>query len=258
MQIIRKQTVLIGVYVSILMLLLLSVITTPLFVRTGIPLSPNFILGEEVVETGLIAILCCISFFIGQRFLRTLKRYRMMIDQAGEEKSRLVSRLAEAFSYIGTINVEIQEIDAVLGGVACYPETRKAYRQLVRGMAAKAMAVAATPWLVVRMVDRQSGQTIDEHTVHRPQTGIPTAPLGNRAILEGRTAPGVRVITSRQQNLDLKTVFILPAGDDAEDQIILLSAILNQIEMLFLLFRSGGCNPSSHPHQKEIHYASNH
>lgn len=260
---IRKRNLLIGFYLSTLVLLLLSVIATPMLVGRHVLVPPGFIIAEETLETGLIIVLFAISFLILNFFLRALQKDRQIIDLAGKEKSRLVSRLTDAFSYIGTINVEIQEIASVLCGVTCYPQNRKAFRECVDAMAARAMAVAATPWLIVRMIDRTRGNTIDEHAVQRPGTALPTVTLGNRAVLDGHATDGVRTIVSRQRNLDLLTVFILPATAmeiDAE-QSILLSAILNQIEMLFLLFRSGCLNNPDTPtgsHPKGIVHESTH
>lgn len=264
MQPIRNRNLLIGFYVTILFFLLMSVIATPLLIRHGIPFTRNFIVEEETVETGLIIILFGISFIILRSFMHSLKTYRRMVERAGKEKSRLVSRLAEAFSYIGTVNVELQEIASVLCGVTCYPQSRKTFRQLIDKTAAKAMAVAATPWLVVRMIDRNSGNTLDEHAVERPGIDLPKIILGNRAILDGRTVDGIQTIVSRQQNLDLVTVFILPStgrGDDMSDErTILLSAILNQIEMLFMLFRSGCLKRDidTEKHPREIYHDSSH
>ena len=254
MRAMRNQSILIKFYVTTLFVLLLSVIATPMLIRAGLPLTRHVILEEETVETALIIILFGISFFILKGFLNALGHYRRKAYRAGREKNRLVSRLAEAFSYIGTVNVELQEIASVLCGVSRYPESRRAFRQLIGSMADNAMTLAAVPWLVVRMIDRDTGKTIDEHTVKRCGTERPTVVMGNRAILEDRTEKGIRTIVSRQQNLDVLTVFILPAGHAAEDQSILLGAILNQIEMLFLLFRSG-CLPSATSNSNHVKHA---
>jgi hypothetical protein len=244
MQTIQKRNVLIGFYVSVLFFLLLCVSVTPLMIRHGISLTHDMVIEEETFETALIVGLFGISFFILKSFMRTLKAYQQMVNHAGEEKSRLVSRLAEAFNYIGTVNVEMQEVESVLCGVACYPRSKREFKELVERMAAKAMTVAAVPWLVVRTIDRHNGQTINEHAVQRPNGGLPSVTMGNRAILDGHRVDGVQTIGSRQCNLDLTTVFILPATEMTEERTVLLMAILNQIEMLFMLYRVGCLRPT--------------
>ena len=54
---------------------------------------------------------------------------------------------------------------------------------------------------------------------------------------------GLQTIGPRQQNLDLLTVMIFPAASISKEKHILLTAILNQIEMLFILYRAGCIKP---------------
>lgn len=260
METLHKYRVLIGFYLSILLFLLLCVIATPLMIRHGILYTHDIIIGEETFETALIVALFGISFFIIRSFLHTLKTYQREMDRVGKEKSRLVSRLAEAFNYIGTVNVEMQEIESVLCGVACYPQNKREFGKLVDRLAAKAMTVAAVPWLVVRVIDRHNGKTAYEHAIQRLNGSLPSATLGNRAILDGRRAEGVHTIGSRQCNLDLVTVFILPETEMTEERTVLLMAILNQIEMLFMLYRAGCLKPVSSPDtpKKELIHDSYH
>jgi hypothetical protein len=67
--------------------------------------------------------------------------------------------------------------------------------------------------------------------------------MGNRALIEGRRVDGLRTIGPRQHNLDLLTVFILPASAISKEKTVLLTAILNQIEMLFILHSAGCIKP---------------
>jgi hypothetical protein len=238
MKTVKKLNRLIAVYLSILMVLLLSVIATPMIVRHDMALTSTFIIAEEKLETGLIVILFAISYLILKAFLRTLRAYQRAVDRTGNEKSRLISRLADAFSYIGTVNVEIQEIRSIICGVGRYPRTKKELKALFDRLAAKAMAVAGTPWTVIRIIRRRDGRTIKEHGVARGNGGLPTATVGNREILAGRRVEGVQTITSCQQNLDLLTVCILPMPPLSEEGRILITAIVNQTELLFLLYRT--------------------
>lgn len=243
MEPIQKHNILIYFYIVILFLLLLCVSATPLIIRHSIPLTHDIILEEETVETALIVALFGISFFIFKSFMHTLKTSQYEIDRVGKEKSRLVSRLAEAFNYIGTVNVEMQELESVLCGMEWYPQSKREFKERVDQLAAKAMTIAGAPWLVVRMIDRHRSQTLYEHAVKRLDSDIPSTTLGNRAIIEDRRPDGLRTVGSRQRNLDLLCVFILPETEMTDDRSILLIAILNQIEMLFMLYRVGCLRP---------------
>lgn len=249
METILKRNYIVGFYFSILLVLLLCVSTTPLLIRHGISITDNFMIEEEVLETALIFSLFGISFLILIRFMNRLKAYRQELDRAVQDKTKLVSRLVEAFRYIGKVNVEIQEIESVLCRVAFYPQSKREFRRLVDQLASRAMTTAAVPWLVVRMIDRQSGHTVSEHSVQQSQGGLPSVTMGNRALIDGWRVDGLQSIGPRQHNLDLLTVFILPAATISKEKNVLLIAILYQIEMLFILYHAGCIKP--------IHFDSN-
>jgi len=207
----------------------------------------------------MILTLFGLSALILIRMMKRLNGYQQEVKKAVEEKSSLTSRLADAFRYIGKVNVEIHEIEMALCGAACYPQSKKEFKRLVDQLASKALTIAAVPWLLVRMVDRQSGHTINEHAVHHPGCTLPSVTMGNRALLDGEPCDGLQIIGPRQQNLDLVTAFILPAVDIEKEKSILLTAILNQIEMLFILYRAGCIKPmhGSTTTPKEISHDSN-
>ncbi len=95
----KKLTYLIGAYLAILVVLLLSVIAMPLMIRHGFPVTRKFIIEEETLETILLVLLFTASFFILRGFKMALKAYERAAVRAGKDKSRLISRLAEAFKY---------------------------------------------------------------------------------------------------------------------------------------------------------------
>jgi hypothetical protein len=101
------------------------------------------------------------------------------------------------------------------------------------------MTVAGTHWIVIRMISRCSGRTVKEYAIERRKGVLPSVSMGNRELLEGRYIEGLRTISSRQKNLDLLTVCIIPTIPFPEEKINLIAAITNQIEMLFILYRTG-------------------
>jgi hypothetical protein len=239
MESIKKLKLLIAAYLLVLVFLLLSVMAMPLVIRHGLAFGSRFIMEEQSLETVLIVLLFGVSFFILKGFKRTLENYERAVRRAGLDKSRLMSRLGDAFSYIGAVNVEIKEIESIICGVAHYPRTKREFKQFLDQMGGRVMAVADASWLVIRMIKRSSGRTVKEHFVEARKGALPSATVGNRAILEGRRVDGFRTIGPRQQNLDLLTVCILPATPLSEEDVVLITAVANQIEMLFLIYREG-------------------
>jgi hypothetical protein len=239
MKTVQKLKILIGFYLGALAFLLLLVITIPLVIQHGLSVTRGFIIEEEILEAILIIFLFLVSFFILRGFKHTLKAYEHIVNRVGEERSRLVSRLSEAINYIGTVNVELQEIQSILYGVEHYPQTKREFKQFIDNLAAKAMTIAGTPWIVIRMISRCSGRTVKEYAIVRRNGKLPSTILGNREILENRHPDGLISIGTRQKNLDLLTVCLLPTIQISEEEKILITAIANQVEMFFILYRAG-------------------
>jgi hypothetical protein len=236
---VRRLKFLIFFYLGALIFLLLSVVAMPMVVQHGLPVTRTFIIEEEILETSLIVVLFGISYFILRAFKRTMKAHELAVDRAVEEKSRLVSRLSEAFGYIGNVNVELQAIQSILCGVERYPQTKRELKRLIDHLAAQAMTIARAPWVVIRMINRCNGRTIKEYAIVHPKGVLPSTTIGNREILEDRHVEGLRKIGSCQKNLDLLTVCILPRNQLSKEESILITAITNQIEMFFILYRTG-------------------
>jgi hypothetical protein len=241
MDIVKKLKLLIAVYFIVLVFLLLSVIAMPMVIRHGLTVGRRFVIEEERLETVLIILLFGVSYFLLKGFKSTLRAYERAVKRAGMDKSRLVSRLTEAFSYIGVVNVEIKEIQSIVCGVEHYPQTKREFKQILDRLGGKVMAVTGVPWVVVRMISRRSGRTVKEHFVESRKGTMPSATIGNREILEGRRVDGLRAVGARQRNLELRTVCILPATSLSEEDIVLITAVANQIEMMFLIYH-GGCS----------------
>lgn len=233
---IQKYNILIALYVAVLAFLLLCVVAVPLSIQWGWAITEKIIIEEEIFETALIVILFVISLFVLRRFKRALNAYEHEFGRAGVEKSWLVSRLTHAFRYIGTVNVELQEIHAILCGLENYPGTRKELRQREDYLTTKAMTIARTPWAVARMIDRRSGRTVKEYAVVRPGQVLPSSTIGNREILEGRHVDGLTKIMTHQKNVDLVTVCILPDATCSEEENILLRLITSQMGVSFILY----------------------
>jgi uncharacterized membrane protein YciS (DUF1049 family) len=238
----QKLKYLVVFYLGLLVFLLLSVIAVPLAIQHEVTVTRDFIIEEDIFETALIVTLFGASCFILRIFKQTLNAHEREVNRAGDEKSRLISQMTAAFRYIGIVNVELHEIQSIFCGLEHYPQTKKEMNVLINSLAAKAMTIARAPWIVIRFIRRCDGQTIKEYAATRPLKAAPSVTMGNRAILEDRHVEGLMKIGSCQKNHDLMTVAILPAIHLSEEENILITAILNQIEIHFMLYHSGFLN----------------
>lgn len=239
MKTIQRIKMLVALYIMALIALAITVITLPIFIQQGLPITETFVIEEEILEASLIAVLLWVSYRILSGFVRELSHYAHELDKTAAERSRLLSRLSESFSYIGMVNVELQTIQSIFCGLDRYPQTKNEFKQLINGLVAKVMTVAGTPWAVVRLISRGNGRTIAEYSSVRARANLPSVIIGNREILEDRHVEGVQEIRSSPENLDLITVCLVPATRLSQEATILLTAITNQIEVFFMLHRAG-------------------
>ena len=239
MKTIQKLNFLIRFYLTVLLFLLLCVCITPMIIQHNVSVTPEFIVKEDILETILILVLLGISYLIFKGFKLSLSEYERAVAQAGANRSKLALRLAEAFDYIGTVNVEMQEIRSILCGVDHYPQTKKEFKQFIDRSAETAMVIAGTPWIVIRLIQQNGCQTVKEYAFERQKGSLPTTTIGNRAILRGESVDGIKTVSTHRKNMNLMTVCILPEIGLSEENMVLIKAVANQIEVLFLLYRSG-------------------
>ena len=243
---IHRLNAMIALYVAVLFFLLLFVLTVPLTIQRNLTITQDIIVREEIIETALLAALFSVSFFILTRFKSTLNSYERKFNRIGKEKSKLLSRLADAFRYIGTINVEIQEIHSILQSLDNYPATRKEIKGLVNYLITRTMIIARSSWVAIRMIDKKNGKTVYEDKVVRSARKFPAAMIGNREILENKTVPGLMTIITNKKNADLITACILPEVECTDEEAILIKLIIDQIEMHFLLYHRDSFHVRNH------------
>jgi hypothetical protein len=247
----------IGLYLSFIVLLLLSVTFTPMIIRHDISMTHHIIIDEEVFEVALILLLLLISIFMVKGFKQALKAYEYAADQAHVEKSRLISRLSEAFTYISSVNVEIQEIHSIICGVDHYPKSKKEFKKIFDHLTAKAATIAGTPWSAIRIINKIDGRTITEHAAEVKKGKLPSKTVGNRTIIEKEQREDLSTIRSCHENEDLLTVCIVPTTSLTKENTTLLTVIANQAEMYFMLYRVHFLNNAflnNHAQVEEIHH----
>ena len=247
----------IGLYLTFIVLLLLSVIFTPMMIKHDIAMTHNIIIDEEVFEVALILLLLLISILMVKVFKQALKAYEYSANQAHVEKSRLISRLSEAFTYISSVNVEIQEIRSIICGVDHYPKSKKELKKIFDHLAAKAASITGTPWSAIRIINKIDGRTITEHATEIKKGELPSKTVGNRMIIEGQQKEDLSTIRSCHANEDLLTVCIIPTRSLTKESNTLLTVIANQAEMYFMLYRTHFLNNSflnNHAQFEEIYH----
>ena len=234
-------------YVATIATLIIMVVCTPFLVRRWIAETTRLLGGQEVTETLLIGVLLSLAYTLSCIYKALIKTQWEEIRHLAMNNTTLQCRLTEAFKYIGNVNVQLQEIRSVYSLLNRLPQSRKDFKNLLRVFAQKALTIANTDWVTVRIIDRQTFRTVIEHLESR-RKGIALNPhISNKSIVEGEPMAGLVVIRCENENLDTTVACIFSRNKLTWEEKTLLEAIAGEIELFFIAFASrhpqGRTNP---------------
>ncbi len=181
-------------------------------------------------ETGLIIfflLVVYVAHFFYFKETKVLRRYQEGLEE----------RLLDSFKYIGTINLQLEEIKKNLFNFKKYPSNQKEFTKLMVGLAQKILSIINIDWVVIKIIDLNSGKTIHYTALARGGKKIKFDKFDNQQIFSGNCGEACTIIKSNQENLDVKAVCILPAEIKSRDENFFVTYIINQLELLFLAFR---------------------
>lgn len=191
-----------------------------------------FGLREEFLEMIIIAILLLFLFFVYYFYLKE-NREQLKYQLALEE------RLRESFKYIGAINLQMEEIKKAFAGLSKYPESKKDINALFIYSAEKILSIINSNWVVLRIFDIDSFNTLQEYFLSRGNKENKKIKIDNHDILiSKKEQTEFFIIKSDQQNFNIKACAILACEPASHDQEFLVRSIINQLEMLFIVFDS--------------------
>ena len=234
----KKAKLLKVAYVSSLTLLFLLMVFTPFLIRSGLWLEGRVIVGEQIVEGVLIALLLLAGYLSSMVYKKEVDKYAKELKELATKKDNLQNELHEAFCYIGAVNVQLLEIKSVITGQKKYPESKRDFKNIQSLFARQALGIANADWVVLRIINPDTLRTLQEHSETRGSALFHKHNISNRAIVSNEAIADGSVVTSEQENLTIKAFCILPTKELAESQEILIRAIVSELEMLFIIFNS--------------------
>jgi ABC-type multidrug transport system fused ATPase/permease subunit len=224
-----------AVFIAAVGLMVLLIVATPLMVSDGIVLFDRFVFEEGAVETVLILVLFALAYMASRAYRTAVAAYKNRLLRLAAERNVLADRLTDAFRYIGTVNVQLQEIRSVFSGLKRLPENRRQFKDLLSMFGGKILGMMNVDWVTIRIVDRRILRTIIEHREVRKTQPALDPHIGNRAVVEGKPVAGYVIVTGAKANLSIVAVCILPLGHLDKEETILMQALVDEIEMLFII-----------------------
>jgi len=188
--------------------------------------------SEETSEAVIITSLFLLIAFLFRFYSREVNKYK-------QQQQDLEERLRETFKYIGSINLQLEEMKKVFSTVNKYPESKKDIQALFAHTAERILGIINADWVMLKIVDIKSGNNLHEYFISRGNKKIDKLKVENKDLLTGDCAFGqCNVVKSNQENFNIKAFCILPIAANDDNQEFLINSIVNQLEMLFIIFNS--------------------
>jgi len=220
-------------YFLILVSIFLLIIFTPYIIQSGFTL-----LEEEIAEVVAIALLFIVGYVVLLVYRKEVKDNRKDLNRLKQDKGVLENRLSEAFRYIGTVNIQIEEIKSVFSVIRKFPENKKDFQNILEYLAERTLSMVVAEWVIFRIIRTEDLDTLSEYSETRGNALLLKHKISNRALASNDKFEGLTVVGSTQENFRIKTFCILPNDKLSSESKVFITAIVNQIEMLFIILTS--------------------
>jgi hypothetical protein len=223
----KSENLLKNIYIVLMVILFALIISTPLLVRWQITILEEEL--KEAIEAGILFVLVTLTFTIRFLYKRKLKQREKELDKT--------------LNYIGAVNLQVDQIKSIFDTIIRYPESKKDFKYLFESLADKVLAVVNCEWVLFRIIDSSSGKTLTEYPKARGLAVLLKYEIKNNELLENKILRGHHVVSSMQENFNIKVFCVMPIRSLDENQEVLLRAIVNNLGMLYLIFESVEAKP---------------
>jgi hypothetical protein len=188
--------------------------------------------SDEISEVVYIA-----SLFVLMAILFSF--YSREVDKYKKQQEDLEERLRETFKYIGSINLQLEEMKKVFSSVNKYPESKKDIQALFVHTAERILGIINADWVMLKIVDVRNSNNLHEYFISRGNKKVERVKIDNKELLTGECSlDGCNIVKSNQDNFNIKAFCVLPVAAKNDNQKFLINTIVNQLEMLFIIFNS--------------------
>lgn len=197
-----------------------------------IPLLPSFELNhqrESFLKSGVVFGLFIIIYLTHFFYFQQTKKSR-------KYQGDLEERLMDSFKYIGTVNLQLEELRKNLFNFKKYPANRKEFSKFMVNLAEKILSIVNIDWVIIKIVDVKTEKTIYYASLARGGKEMKFDKFDNHKLFTEKCGPNCTVVKSNQDNLDIKAICVIPTKIKNHDENFFLSHIINQLELLFLAF----------------------
>jgi hypothetical protein len=240
-------------YLIIFSLLFVLVVFTPKLISSSLYLSENLIIEEEIVEGVLLGIMFFLGVVIVNLYKHEEARQKELLEKIKNDKKTTEEKLIDSFKYIGTLNVQIQEIKSIFNISDKYPETKNDFKKFFHFFSNRVFGIVNSEWVLFRIIDNNTLKTISEHFESRVGSTCTYPHISNKAIIDENSELSFTIIISNPQNLNILVGCVVPVEKISNEEQIFIQAIANEITMLYVILKSSFYKKVSKIPEREIH-----
>jgi hypothetical protein len=227
-----------SIYFIIYLILSSVIIFTPIIITGSVSITKKIILDEEIAEVFLLCILFSLSILIFKLYKQEAFQQEELIKKMKNDKKTTEERLFDSLSYIGKVNVQIEEIKSIFNTANTYPETKNDFKKTFRFLSERVLGIVNTNWALLRIINSDTQRTISECFETRQGYSCQYPHVSNKMILEKQLILPFTTIISNSQNLNILVCCTMPIDKIDNDQLVFIQAIINEISMLFIILSS--------------------
>ena len=191
----------------------------------------------ENYEFVVLLLLLSLGFFANHFYKIESIKYEQQIAILKTGREKLEERLENAFKYIGSLNVQIEELESIFTSIKKYPETKNEINKILKYFTEKILSIVNAEWALCRVVDIENIKTLTEVYISRNKNQLLTEKISNINLINNVSIEKLNVVSSTDQTFRINTYCIFPAVAN-QKQKILIETIANQAEMLYIIYSS--------------------
>lgn len=219
------------------MFLLIFVAVVLLIAANHFFIKDELLLYKSYVQVILIILLLAVGYTIYNVFKEEIRNKINELEILRHSHKNLKDRLDDAFKYIGSVNVQINEIRSIFSDMKQYPESKKDLRYTLEFFANKILGIINAGWVVIQVIDLNNLTTLTEYNLTRTKGAAVKQNISNKELVDNKNKD-TTAITSEQNNLFIKAYCVLPKVEISREQKVFIKAICSRLELLYLIFSS--------------------
>lgn len=212
----QKVAVLKKSYSLLIFFLFILIVFTPYLTHDGF-----LMFTEEIVDEIIVTFLLLIGLGVNSFYEKEVRQREQV--------------LADAWKHIGAVNLLVDRFRLALTDDKEYPKNKKELQTFAGSMMNKIRGVAPCEFLLLRVVDTETLNTVFEFGDSDLQWSDTLLKISNKKLVQGKHIKSVVFVSSQSDAVRLKTYIIFSEPNISEDGKIVAQKLANDFTMVYII-----------------------